>query len=586
VELDQYLFKKSWDLLKRLTTSKPSSQYLESVVRLEEISSELTLLARALTGMPIELLPAEREGGCSGLLFFLPKEYSHTNSRQFNREFYIFRIVYMSLQIQFRILRDEDNKSKPEKKMENPAYFLPFICSKMKEEFPTLEKFVDDIIERERQYHISRSREVELSYLHGKRISETSLTGKKKSNSPDTKDSLSPKVTTEIKASPVESINIHEVDKKAISDYTLGHNFEKIETAEEFGGNWRDLDGSDDLQTQEDAIRELKLKDMVRVDDAVHSIIQSEMILNSNLQDSAEVDSRAFYIEYPEWDYKKRKYKEKYCKVFPNDLLKVTPGYFGKTISKFRPTVNKLKHKMNRISNQLQMVRNESYGDEIDVDACVEYLADLISNQTPRENIYLSKRRRKREISILVLIDLSLSTDSFVEGKRILDVEKQSTLILGEILHEFGDRFQVNAFSSRTRNHCDYLTVKGFDENWNSAKHKVGALEPFGYTRIGPAIRHSLQCIQKEKSKLKWILILSDGKPNDYDRYEGKYGIEDIKQSVKECRREGVHLFALAIDKKAKDYLPMMLGLGGYRILPHPDDLPEALGDFYMQLLK
>jgi nitric oxide reductase NorD protein len=400
------------------------------------------------------------------------------------------------------------------------------------------------------------------------------------------KDARIEKITSEIKASPVESIEIHEVDKKAISDYTLGHNFEKIETAEEFGGNWRDLDGSDDLQTLEDAIRELKLKDMVRVDDAVHSIIQSEMILNSNLQDSAELDSKAFYHEYPEWDYKKKAYKENYCKVFPSDLRAVSADYFTKTISKYKPTLSKLKQKMNRISNQLETVRNESYGDEIDIDATVEYLADLICNQTPRENIYLSKRRRKREISILVLIDLSLSTDSFVEGKRILDVERESTLILGEILHEFGDRFQVNAFSSRTRNHCDYLTVKSFDENWNSAKHKIGALEPFGYTRIGPAIRHSLECIQKEKSKLKWILILSDGKPNDYDRYEGKYGIEDIKQSVKECRREGVHLFALAIDKKAKDYLPMMLGLGGYRILPHPDDLPEALGDFYMQLLR
>ena len=230
MELDQYLFKKSWDLLKRLTTSKPSPQYLESVVRLEEISSELTLLARALTGMPIELLPAEREGGCSGLLFFLPREYSHTNSWQFNREFYIFRILYMVLQIQYRILREEDNKSKSEKKMENPAYFLPFICSKMKEEFPALEKFVDDIIERERQYYISCSEEVELSYLHGKRVSENTFTGKKNPNSSDAKDSLNPKVLSEIKASPVESINIHEIDKKAISDYTLGHNFEKIET--------------------------------------------------------------------------------------------------------------------------------------------------------------------------------------------------------------------------------------------------------------------------------------------------------------------------------------------------------------------
>jgi nitric oxide reductase NorD protein len=581
MELDQYLFKKGWTLLKRLIESKPSSEYLETVVRLEDYSSELTLLARALTGKPIELLPAEREGGCHGVLFFLPKEYSHSNSKRNNLDFYIFRIVYMSLQIQFGILQKGDNT----RKSENPAYYLPFICSKMKEEYPALEKFVDEVIERERLYQVYRQSKVDLSYIHGKQILENTISGKKK-NGLEEKEALTEKITSEIKAFPVESIEIHEVDKKAISDYTLGHNFEKIETAEEFGGNWRDLDGSDDLQTLEDAIRELKLKDMVRVDDAVHSIIQSEMILNSNLKDSAELDSKAFYHEYPEWDYKKKAYKEKYCKVFPSDLRVVSPDYFTRTISKYKSTLNKLKLKMNRISNQLETFRNESYGDEIDIDATVEYLADLISNQTPRENIYVSKRRRKREISILVLIDLSLSTDSFVEGKRILNVERESTLILGEILHEFGDRFQVNAFSSRTRNHCDYLTLKSFDENWNSAKHKIGALEPFGYTRIGPAIRHSLECIQKEKSKLKWILILSDGKPNDYDRYEGKYGIEDIKQSVKECKRAGVHLFALAIDKKAKDYLPMMLGMGGYRILPHPDDLPEALGDFYMQLLK
>jgi nitric oxide reductase NorD protein len=583
MELDQYLFKKSWTLLKRLIESKPSQQYLESVVRLEDYSSEFTILARALTGKPIEILPAEREGGTSGVLFFLPREYSHTNSKRHNLDFFIFRIVYLSLQVQYGILQSTDNT----RKSENPAYYLPFICTKMKEEFPALENFVDDVIERERQYQLSQFKSIDISYIHGKKISDNTLSGKKKNKIEDNdKNPLSEKITSEIKASPVESIDIHEVDKKAISDYTLGHNFEKIETAEEFGGNWRDLDGSDDLQTLEDAIRELKLKDMVRVDDAVHSIIQSEMILNSNLQDSEELESKGIYHEYPEWDYKKKAYKENFCKVFPNDLHAVSSDYFTKTISKYKPTLNKLKQKMNRISNQLEAVRNESFGDEIDIDATVEYLSDLISKQTPRENIYLSKRRRKREISILVLVDLSLSTDSFVEGKRILNVERESTLILGEILHEFGDRFQVNAFSSRTRNHCDYLTVKSFDENWNSAKHKVGALEPFGYTRIGPAIRHSLNCIQKEKSKLKWILILSDGKPNDYDRYEGKYGIEDIKQSVKECRREGVHLFALAIDKKAKDYLPMMLGHGGYRILPHPDDLPEALGDFYMQLLK
>ena len=87
----------------------------------------------------------------------------------------------------------------------------------------------------------------------------------------------------------------------------------------------------------------------------------SEMILNSNLSDSQEVGSKAFYIEYPEWDFKKRKYKENYCKVFPNDLKAVDTRYFTKTITKFKPTINKLKQKMNRISNQYQMVRNENY---------------------------------------------------------------------------------------------------------------------------------------------------------------------------------------------------------------------------------
>ena len=414
--------------------------------------------------------------------------------REYNIDFYLFRVIYMSIQVEFGILWNESNQNYPkvDGKVENVAFYLPVISSKIKTEFPAIEKFVDLVIEREMEYQKKNSKEFDLSFIHGKQISQNTLGFKKNLDHPDSKENEKNKITSEIKASPVESVEILEVDKKAISEYTLGHNFEKIETAEEFGGNWRDLDGSDDLQTQEDAIQELKLKDLVRVDDAVHSIIQSEMILNSNLSDSQEVGSKAFYIEYPEWDFKKRKYKENYCKVFPNDLKAVDTRYFTKTITKFKPTINKLKQKMNRISNQYQMVRNENYGDEVDIDSCVEYLSDLLSKQTPKENIYLSKRRRKREISILVLIDLSLSTDSFVENRRILDVEKQSTLILGEILNEFGDRFQVDCFSSRTRNHCDYLTIKGFNESWNTAKHKVGAIEPFGYTRIGPAIRHSL----------------------------------------------------------------------------------------------
>lgn len=111
-------------------------------------------------------------------------------------------------------------------------------------------------------------------------------------------------------------------------------------------------------------------------------------------------------------------------------------------------------------------------------------------------------------------------------------------------------------------------------------------MEAKGYTRIGLAIRHSLSLIQTEKTQKRWILLLTDGKPNDYDRYEGKYGIEDVKKAIQECERSNVGVFALAIDKSAKQYLPAMLGKESYRILPNPKELPEALTDFFIKLVR
>nr|WP_232371731.1 VWA domain-containing protein [Leptospira ainazelensis] len=183
-------------------------------------------------------------------------------------------------------------------------------------------------------------------------------------------------------------------------------------------------------------------------------------------------------------------------------------------------------------------------------------------------------------------MDTSLSTDSFVENRRILDVEKISLLLFGQLCSEFGDRFQIDSFSSRTRNHCDYFSIKKFEDPWAKAKNRIGAVQASGYTRIGPAIRHALTGIRKETSAKRWILLLSDGKPNDYDRYEGSYGIEDVKQAIRECEKYKVGFYALAIDKQAKQYLPAMLGHSSYRILPNPSHLPDALTDFYMKLLR
>jgi nitric oxide reductase NorD protein len=183
-------------------------------------------------------------------------------------------------------------------------------------------------------------------------------------------------------------------------------------------------------------------------------------------------------------------------------------------------------------------------------------------------------------------MDLSLSTDGYTGGQRVLDVEKQAVILFAELLSEFGDRFEIAGFSSRTRHHCDYTTLKDFQEPWLRAAGRVGAAEPTGYTRIGPALRHATARMRQERSSARWIILLSDGKPNDYDRYEGNYGLADVRQAVKEARRDGIQIYGLAIEAVARHYLPLMLGSGAYRILPRPEQLSEALADFYKRLIR
>ena len=76
--------------------------------------------------------------------------------------------------------------------------------------------------------------------------------------------------------------------------------------------------------------------------------------------------------------------------------------------------------------------------------------------------------------------------------------------------------------------------------------------------------RHKCHMCQKCRSggrcTDRLLLVLTDGKPNDLDRYEGRYGIEDTRMALHEARRAGVRSFCVAVDDRARDYLPYLLG--------------------------
>ena len=160
-----------------------------------------------------------------------------------------------------------------------------------------------------------------------------------------------------------------------------------------------------------------------------------------------------------------------------------------------------------------------------------------------------------------------------------------SLFLFAESLAATGDRFAMYGFSSRRRNHVRFHTLKAFEETCNDGvRGRIQDIRPGYYTRMGAAIRYSAQLLSKEASSEKLLLILTDGKPNDLDKYEGRYGIEDTRMAVHEAAKLGVRSFCVTIDEKARDYLPYLFGSKSYMLVRNAGELPAKLPLLYALL--
>ena len=584
-EIDEYLVGK---FFKHLKSRKKISPEIEArTVTLAEIKSRLTIMARALTGKPIEIFPAEREGGYKNNNFFLPISFAEFPTLEENLTFYHFRMLYLCVQqrLNYNWTSEEIEPElalSQQKALETSDTVLAILF----QEFSIGESF----LAKAKDYFIQKSdakKGPEFSWLFGKWMKNETVVDSEnllQNFSDKTKIPNEIQPLTTLKAKAVEEVITVELDKKQQEDYVMLHNFEKVETAEEFNGNWRDFDGSDELEEHQDALEELNMKYNVRVDDTVHSVYLSDFIENTTISESAEVDEKGFHHKYNEWDCSKNSYKENFCKVYPKLQLKTDSDYYKRTITKNASTLMGLRKMLTNVNNKMQQQKRQPQGNEFDIDAITDLYVDVHSRKTPSDKIYLANRKIEKDLSILILLDISLSSDGYAAGNRVIDVEKEVSILFGEILNEFNIDFSIDSFYSKTRNYSTYLTVKDFDDNWNVAKHKVGAVEPSGYTRIGAALRHAGVRLDKRSTKNKWVILISDGKPNDYDKYEGKYGVNDVKQALRELNSKNINSYALAIEAEAKYYLPQMFGQNHYQILTTPVELLQSLVKLYEKI--
>ncbi|HRL71144.1 MAG TPA: VWA domain-containing protein [Flavobacterium sp.] len=584
-EIDEYIVGKFFKHLKK--SKKISPEILARTVTLTSIKPRLTILARALTGNPIEIFPAEREGGYKNNNFFLPISFAELSTKEDNLTFYLFRILYLSVQQRLNLNWTLEEQDQPLALSQLKAFETSDdVLAILFEEFSIDKKFHTET----KQHFIQKGNEKiapDFSWLYGKWMQnekELKSDSVLENFSDKAKTANENKPLTTLKSKAVEEVVTVELDKKQQEDYVLLHNFEKAETAEEFNGTWRDFDGSDELEEHQEALEELNMKYTVRVDDTAHSVYQSDFVENTTISESAEIDANGFHLTYNEWDFSKRIYKENFCKVYPKSQQKTDSHYYKKTIAKNASTLLGLRKMLTNVNNKMQQQKRQTQGDEFDIDAITDLYVDVHSKRTPSENIYISNRKKEKDLSILILLDISLSSDGYAAGNRVIDVEKEVSILFGEILNEFNIDFCIDSFYSKTRNFSTYLTVKDFDENWNIAKNKIGAIEPNGYTRIGAALRHAGARLDTRNTKNKWVILISDGKPNDYDKYEGKYGVNDVKQALRELNNRNINSYALAIEAQAKYYLPQMFGQNHYQILTTPVELLHSLVHLYEKI--
>jgi nitric oxide reductase NorD protein len=345
----------------------------------------------------------------------------------------------------------------------------------------------------------------------------------------------------------------------------------------------RGTDEDDDLEAAADAAKEMETIAVARDGKSVASRLRFDLDLPSEACDDQVIGEG---ILLPEWDWKRAALLRDHCRVVPMEATDADPCELPLRLKR---TARRLRAQFEQLRPARQWLRAQPDGSEIDIDAYLRFSADRAAGCLSAGNaLYLDLRSGARDLACLLLADLSLSTDAYVDNKhRVIDVIRDSLYLFAESMAATGDRFALYGFSSRKRDPVRFHSIKTFDKPYDGAvRGRIGAIKPGYYTRMGAAIRYARTLLESQPAQRRLLLLISDGKPNDLDKYEGRYGIEDTRRAVHEARTAGLQPFCVTVDKKGSDYLPYLFGSGGYLVIRRPQELPRKLPMLYARLTR
>ncbi|MEE8302158.1 MAG: hypothetical protein V3S24_06965 [Candidatus Tectomicrobia bacterium] len=378
-------------------------------------------------------------------------------------------------------------------------------------------------------------------------------------------------------------------------------------------------------------VADLEGREGVGSDDVVRrdELQQEVEALRAELSEAyGDLSSERRVVLYDEWDYQINDYRKNWCHLTETVLDEEDTTFVEETRHKYADLLA-------NVTKQFQMLKPEMFkkikrlidGEDIDLDSAIEAIVDRRAGNVLSDKVYMRRNKRDRSVAALFLLDMSASTDDEVKEpeasvsntptrpparqydfsgfvredyyappsepekpqRRIIDVEKEALVLMAEALETLGDAYAVYGFSGYGRDQVDFYIAKEFTDHYDArVQGRIAAIKPYRSTRMGPAIRHAIYKLGQQDARIKTLLLLSDGYPQDYDygkdRKSKDYGIQDTMMALHEARLKGIQTFCITVDPAGHDYLREMCPDQNYLVIEDIEALPNELPKIYRGL--
>ncbi|RMH20240.1 MAG: VWA domain-containing protein [Gammaproteobacteria bacterium] len=286
-------------------------------------------------------------------------------------------------------------------------------------------------------------------------------------------------------------------------------------------------------------------------------------------------------FHYPEWDYHIQLHRPDWVTLFERRQPKGDPEEIDAILTRNKPVVHRIKQIIDMLSPAgVQRQRGLEDGDEIDINAAVDAMVSLRMGEQPNPRITMRNVIKNRDLSIVLLLDLSESTNETLNHseKTVLQLTREAATLVATAMEGVGDPYAIHGFASDGRHDVQYYRFKDFNQHLDDdAKSRLAGMKGGLSTRMGAALRHAGYHLLNQQEKRKLILLVTDGEPADIDEQDPQHLRFDTKKAVEQLYSQGILTYCLTLDPMADEYVKRIFGENHYTVIDHVDRLPEQL---------